>query len=103
MSKSKIGMGVVEAHKKFDSFDEAKKYAKRLRHAVNYICMIKGYQASVMTVVSNTKKGESDLRRIFNGERGRPKNELVLNKLHKGNCNKVQNISIRDRFKESYY
>lgn len=87
MSKSKIGMGVIEAHKKFDSFDEAKKYAKRLRHAVNYICKTKGYQASVMTVVSNTKKGASDLRRISNGKRGRPKNELVLNKLYKGNCN----------------
>lgn len=56
MSKSKIGMGVVETHKKFDSFKEASKYAKRLRHIVDYICKTKGYQASVMTVVSNTKK-----------------------------------------------
>jgi hypothetical protein len=46
----------VEAHKKFGSFEEASKYAKRLRNAVNYICNRNGYQASVMTVVSNTKK-----------------------------------------------
>lgn len=73
-------MGTIEAHKKFDSFEEASKYAKRLRHAVNYICKNKGYQASVMTVVSNMKKEVSDLRYISDGKVGRPKNELVIYK-----------------------
>lgn len=94
MARSKIGMGTVEAHKKFDSFEEASKYAKRLRHAVNYICKNKGYQASVMTVVSNMKKGTSDLRYKSRGKRGRPKNELVANPLYKGNCTTDWHIHI---------
>lgn len=94
MSKSKIGIGTVEAHKKFNSLEEASKYAKRLRHAIDYICKKKGYQASVMTVVSNMKKGTSDLRYISSGKRGRPKNELVANPLYKGNCNTDWHIHI---------
>lgn len=57
----------VEAHKKFGSFEEASKYAKRLRNAVNYICNRNGYQASVMTLLVIQKK-VSDLRYISNGK-----------------------------------
>lgn len=87
MSKSKIGIGTVEAHKKFSNMEEASRYAKRLRQSIDYICKKNGYQASVMTVVSNAKKGTSDLRYISSGKRGRPKKELVVNPLYKGNCN----------------
>lgn len=31
-------MIVVETHKKFDSFEEASRHAKRLIYAVNYTC-----------------------------------------------------------------
>lgn len=89
-----MGMGTVEAHKKFESFEEASKYAKRLRHAVDYICKKKEYQASVMTVVSNMKKGTSDLRYNSSGKRGRPKKELVANPLYKGNCTTDWHIHI---------
>ncbi len=94
MSKSKIGIGTVEAHKKFDSFEEASKHAKRLRHAIDYICKKNGYQSSVMTVVSNMKKGTSDLRYISSGKRGRPKKELVANPLYKGKCKTDWHIHI---------
>lgn len=78
MKNRKIGIGTIEINKKFESFEEASRYAKRLRQAISYISKNKGYQVSAITVVSNIKKEISDLRYINNGKRGRPKKELVL-------------------------
>lgn len=99
MVKSKIGIGTVEVHKKFDSFEETSKHAKNLRHAINYICKKNNYQATVMTVVSNIKKGVSSSRYVSNGKKGRPKKELVINKyladkLYNGNCHTDYHIHI---------
>lgn len=91
MAKRRIGIGTIEINKKFIDFNEASKYAKRLRSFISYTCKKNNYQATVMTVVSNTKKGVSNSRYIDNGKRGRPKKELVINKyladkLYNGNC-----------------
>lgn len=81
MAKKKIGMGTIEINKKFESMEEASRYAKRLRQAVIYICKKYKYQASVMTVVSNLKKDSALLRYAYNGKRGRPKKEHILDSI----------------------
>lgn len=91
MAKSKLGIGTIEINKKFESLEEASKYAKRLRSFISYTCKKNNYQATVMTVVSNTKKGVSNSKYARNGKRGRPKKELIINKylankLYNGNC-----------------
>ncbi len=90
MAKRKQGIGTVEINKKFISFEEASRYAKRLRNQINYICKKRGYQATVMTAVSNLKKEVSESRYVNNGKRERPKKELVIyertaNEWYKGN------------------
>lgn len=81
MAKRKKGIGTIEINKRFRNFDEASRYAKRLRHEIDYICKKRSYQATVMTCVSNVKKEASYARYEDNGKRGRPKKELVVNKL----------------------
>lgn len=73
MAKKKIGIGTIEINKKFVDFNEASKYAKRLRSFISYTCKKNNYQATVMTVVSNIKKGVSSSRYVSNGKKGRPK------------------------------
>lgn len=99
MAKKKIGIGTIEINKKFVDFNEASKYAKRLRSFINYTCKKNNYQASVMTVVSNLKKEVSKSRYIHNGKRGRPKRELVINEMvannwYKGNYHTDWHIHI---------
>lgn len=79
MAKKKIGIGTIEINKKFNSLEEASRYAKRLRSFISYTCEKYKYQATVMTVVSNLKKEVSTSRYVHNGKRGRPKKELVIN------------------------
>lgn len=81
MSKRKTGIGTIEINRRFSSLEETSKYAKRLRQKIRYTCKKKGYQASVITVVSNMKRETSYLRNVNNGKRGRPKRELVINNL----------------------
>lgn len=38
MSKAKMGIGTIDINKKFTSYEEASRYAKRLRQYINYIC-----------------------------------------------------------------
>lgn len=90
MAKRKTGIGTIEINKKFVSLEEASRYAKRLRQKISYTCKKKGYQATVITVVSNLKRETSILKNVSNGKRGRPKRELVINSLiadnwYKGN------------------
>lgn len=99
MAKKKIGIGTIEINKKFVDFDEASKYAKRLRSFISYTCKKNNYQASVMTVVSNLKKEVSKSKYIHNGKRGRPKRELVINEMvannwYKGNYHTDWHIHI---------
>jgi len=99
MSKRKIGIGTIDINKKFMSEEEASKYAKRLRQYINYICKKNKYQASVITVVSNLKKGVSSLRYIHNGKKGRPRKEIVINDIvannwYKGNYNTDWHIHV---------
>lgn len=99
MAKKKIGIGTIEINKKFVDFNEASKYAKRLRSFISYTCKKNNYQATVMTVVSNIKKGVSSSRYVSNGKKGRPKKELVINKyladkLYNGNCHTDYHIHI---------
>ena len=99
MAKKKIGIGTIEINKKFVDFNEASKYAKRLRSFINYTCKKNNYQASVMTVVSNLKKEVSKSKYIHNGKRGRPKRELVINEMvannwYKGNYHTDWHIHI---------
>lgn len=79
MAKKKIGIGTIEINKKFNSLEEASRYVKRLRSFISYTCKKYNYQATVMTVVSNLKKEVSISRYTHNGNRGRPKRELVIN------------------------
>lgn len=51
MSKAKMGIGTIDINKKFTSYEEASRYAKRLRQYINYICKKYKYQASVITIV----------------------------------------------------
>ena len=81
MSKRKMEIGTIEINRKFPSLEVASKYAKRLRGKINYASKKNGYQASVITVVSNLKKETSYLKNISNGKRGRSKRVLAMNNL----------------------
>ena len=108
MSKKKMSIGTIDINKKFKDQEEASRYAKRLREYIRYICKKYNYQASVMTVISNTKSDVTSLRYVHNGKRGRPRKQLVVmntymaNVWYKGNFNTDWHIHILIVSKPSY-
>lgn len=86
MAKAKLGIGQMEINKKFDSFEEAYRYAKNLKQFIYDICKKKadkGWMAQAMIVVSNTKRYASNLKCI-DGKYKLVYNNEVIDKVHKG-------------------
>ncbi|MGN1342821.1 MAG: hypothetical protein ACI4VL_06515 [Bacilli bacterium] len=73
MAKSKLGMSSFDIDIKFKGKEEAKRYAKRLIEKIRYICKKKGWSATAMVCISNTKGSSSYVYFEHNGKVGRPK------------------------------
>ncbi len=86
MAKAKLGIGQMEINKKFESFEEAYKYAKNLKQFIYDICKRKankGWMAQALIVVSETKRDVSRLKCI-NGKYELVYNDVVIDKVYKG-------------------
>lgn len=86
MAKAKLGIGQMEINKKFESFEEAYKYAKNLKQFIYDVCKRKahkGWMAQAMIVVSETKRNASRLKSI-NGKYELVYNDVIIDKVYKG-------------------
>lgn len=86
MAKAKLGIGQMEINKKFESFEEAYKYAKNLKQFIYDVCKRKahkGWMAQAMIVVSETKRDASRLKCI-DGKYKLVYNNDVIDKVYKG-------------------
>lgn len=80
MAKAKLGIGQEEINRAFSSYDEACKYAKRLKQFIYDTCKKKsnkGWMAQAMIVISNTKRDSVHIEYV-NGKARLIKNDIVI-------------------------
>lgn len=99
MSKAKIGMGSIEIHNKnFNSKEEALKYANRLRNYIYNYCKNNKCLAQAIIGVSNTVGEVCTINYVNNGQVGRPKRKIKINKdrdnYYQGNYNREWHLHI---------
>ena len=86
----RLGLSDFDLNIEFKTENEAKKYAKRLKEAIRYICIKnkdKSYLAQVMIVVSNNRGDCGNVYYKHNGKVGRPKKERDYSKFDKSYYN----------------
>lgn len=101
MAKKRLGISSFDLDKKFNSREDAYKYAKRLIEFIRYTCkkkVDKGWYADVMVVISNTKGNSSFAYYENNGKVGRPKKTKKYSEFdldyYKGNLSVAWHIHI---------
>ena len=86
MAKKKLGIGQMEINKKFDSYEDACRYAKNLKQSIYDLCKRKadkGWMAQAMIVVSNTRSNSTHLKYV----NGKPRliiNDIIVDKIYHG-------------------
>jgi len=86
MAKKKLGIGQMEINKKFDSYEDACRYAKNLKQFIYDLCKRKadkGWMAQAMIVVSNTRSNATQLKYVD----GKPRliiNDIIVDKIYHG-------------------